>query len=259
MSFNKTIRTLVRKALLEAKEHQDDEMIDFNEISLQQEYDKLNALLFNNELKTVPMKWNNRRTAGGAVRAFRNSAWDDIRIRELAISKFLEIPYKLFKDVLAHEMIHVKFLQDGNFKEGHGYGFQAEMHRINNMGLGFNITTKMENTDVFNVSKHMQTNQKELIAILTNTNKDKNRLTVTTPSVWDRDGHVLETFYKKLVRIGKYSEMESTVIKTNNPRLIRYPKKRTFARGVSYSIIDDDFAKELLEDGDIIKTFDGSK
>ena len=43
------------------------------------------------------------------------------------------------RSVLVHEMIHVYFFNMGNWKESHGWRFKAQMRRINNMNLGFEI------------------------------------------------------------------------------------------------------------------------
>jgi hypothetical protein len=139
--------------ILEKKEYSDTDVIDFNEIDIYHEYNKLNDLLFDGKLSRVPIILNNRKNAHGTVKSTINRRTGEINIQSLSMSKFLNVPYKFFKDVLAHEMIHVSLLQR-NINAGHDWRFVREMDRINKMGLGFNIsvTTDSSMLDDFEVS-----------------------------------------------------------------------------------------------------------
>lgn len=249
--LRKTIREMV-KSLSEAKQHTDDEIVDFDEIDLQDEYDKLNGLIFGGKLQPVEMIWNTRRSAHGIVKAQRNRRTGEITIQSLGMSKFLDVPYKVFKDTLAHEMIHVFLLQQG-INDGHGYKFKSEMSRINSLGLGFNVSVTMDGSR-FELSKHMQAKAKEMVFFLLDSDKTSNMLILTTPNIYRTDGHQVERLYGRLVVSGKYRWVKGEVYKSTDPKLMRYSQNKSF-RTVTYITIDQSTADELKSDAEMIHSF----
>lgn len=241
------------ETLAEAKQHTDDEIVDFDEIDLQDEYNKLNALLFNGKLKPVEMIWNSRRSSHGVVKAQRNRSTGEIRIKSLGVSKFLDVPYKVFKDTLAHEMIHVYLLQQG-INDGHGYRFKSEMSRINSMGLGFEVSVTRDSSS-FGLSKHAQAKAKELVFFIIDTNAKKNMLVVVTPSVYQKEGYELEKLYGRLVVARKYLWVKGEVFKSTDPNLMKYTQNRNFRSGISYVPIEDNVAEELKGNAEKIHSF----
>lgn len=250
--FRKKIRQAIR-LLWEAKQHTDDEIVDFDQIDLQDEFEKLNSLLFGGIIKPVQMIWNTRRSAHGTVKASRNRLTGAITIKSLGISKFLDVPYKVFKDTLAHEMIHVYLLQQG-IDDGHGYRFRGEMNRINSMGLGFNVTVTMDSSN-FGLSKHAVAKAKELVFILIDTNLKKNLLVVVTPNVYRTEGHQLERLYGRLVVARKYLWAKGEAFKSSDPSLLKYSQNRNFRSGVSYTSIDETTAENLKRNAEKIDSF----
>lgn len=251
-SIRKKIREMV-KYLSEAKQHTDDEIVDFDEIDLQDEYNKLNSLLFDGRLQPVEMIWNTRRSAHGTVKAQRNSATGAIRIKSLAMSKFLDVPYKVFKDTLAHEMIHVFLLQQG-IDDGHGFRFKQQMYRINSMGLGFDVSVTRDSSS-FALSKHAQAKAKDLIFFLLDTDRTSNMLILTTPNIYRSSGDDVEKLYGRLVVSGKYRWVKGDVYRSSNPQLMKYTQNRSFKRSVSYTTIDQSKADELKSDAEKIHSF----
>ena len=233
--------------IFEIVSYNDNDIINPNEIDLYDEYSKLNKLLLNNQLPEVPMKWGGRKRALGHVNAMVNRRTGESRVNDLTISAFHSLPYKTFKNTLAHEMIHVKQLTDGSpyTSDPHGFKFQHEANRINQMGLGFNITTK-SNEDL-GVSDNVKKNAKRMIGIVL---KIDNKLfaCTTTPNVFNSEFENVIKLYQKLVNNEKYRNIEILVVDTNNGDLLKTPMKRTFRNGISYAPISNELLGELLKD-----------
>ena len=250
------VRKAVRKAIMnitEAKQHTDDEIVDFDEIDLQDEYNTLHDLLFGGKLQPVQMIWNTRRSAHGTVKAQRNRRTGEIIIKSLGISKFLDVPYKVFKDTLAHEMIHVCLLQQG-INDGHGYRFKSEMYRINSMGLGFNVSVTLDSSS-FELSKHAQAKAKELVFFLIDTDRNKNMLVVTTLNIFQKEGLLVQGLYERLVKQGRYRWVRGEVFRSSNPKLMKYTQNRTFRTKVSYTVVEPNVADELKSGAENIHSF----
>jgi hypothetical protein len=254
------VRKKVRQAIRliwEAKQHTDDEIVDFDEIDLQDEYNKLNSLLFQGNLQPVQMIWNTRRSSHGVVKATRNRLTGQITIKSLGISKFLDVPYSVFKDTLAHEMIHVNLLQQG-INDGHGFRFIREMNRINSMGLGFNVTVTTDSSN-FGLSKHAVAKAKELVFYLLENNLNSNLLVVVTPNTYRTEGHKLEKLYGRLVVSGKFKWVKCEIYKSSDPNLLKYTQNRNFNSSVSYVPLSQDVADQLKSNAEKIDSFEIKK
>lgn len=241
--------------LNEIREHTDDEIVDFNEIDLQQEFSKLNKLLFNNELQAVTMLWNTRKVAHGVVKATRNRVSGEIKIVSLSMSQFLKIPYKFFKDVLAHEMIHVYWLQKGRFKEQHGPLFQQEMRRINSLGHGFNVTVRGDSSN-FEISQAVVKEGLELVfCVIYQQRSPGLMLSVMTLPTYITEGRLISNIYEGLVKRGKYKDIRGEFYKSKNPFLQKQKIQRSFSRSISYSNITHEQYAQLIKDADSLAEF----
>ncbi len=249
--INTLIQEIFSQDLNEIKEHADDEIVDYDEIDLQQEFAKLNALLFDNELQTPILRWGKRKTSHGHVSGERNKKTGVITIKALEMSRFNEMPYKDFKDVLAHEMIHVKLMQN-NIKDGHGSRFQTEMNRINSEKLGFNITISSDKQ--YNTSKFAPQTMPAVVAALYDTNLKKNNLVLMSPKTYDTMSHELERIMSNLIMAGKYKSIEVDYILTDNIKLIQYSVSRSFVRGFGSYPIDETLADEIKMNGKVLKS-----
>lgn len=251
MNGKKNLISLVNeelnKFISEGREYADEDIVDTNDINLQHEYDKLNQQLFNNELPKVLLIWSNRKRALGHVRAMINRSTGDIKIKHLAMSAFYKTPYRLFKNTLAHEMIHVKTYSEGkrDWSGSHGFVFLNEARRINDMGLGFTITAV--NAEEVAVSDRVKTNMKTLIGMIFNIDGNY-YLSVTTPNVFNAEADNVFNLFEKLVNRGKYRSVEITVVETKNPQLVSYRVARSYKRGFSYGKLSDALLGELLDD-----------
>jgi hypothetical protein len=244
------------EALYEAKEHTDDEIVDFNEIDLQHEYNKLNSLLFKGNLQPVTMLWNKRKGAHGVVKGTRNRSTGKITLTSLSMSQFLKVPYKFFKDVLAHEMVHVFWMQqDVNAK--HGPLFVREMNRINSMGLGFNVSVRSDSSETskFEMSQDVVRQGMELVCLLMNTDKEKNMLSVMKYDAYKKEAHRIIDIYDYLVNTKpKYRFVEGEFFLSTNPKLQARKIQRSFG-SVSYTLVDESLIDELKQNAKFLCKF----
>jgi len=244
----------VRHIIKEAREHTNDEIVDFNEINLQYEFNKLNDLLFGGELYPIEMGWNKRRSAHGLVRAQKNKRTNIITIKSLEVSKFLAITYKHFKDVLAHEMIHVYWLQK-HVNAGHDHRFKEQMHRINNMNLGFNVTVTADSSQ-FELSQDTKQKKKELVFFVNQVdNEEKKRVSVFGYGLYKADGETIGRIYNNLTKTGKYKEIRGEFYLGDNPELQRHRIQRSFGSSVSYENTDPQKVEELKQGAKLLSSF----
>ena len=234
---------MLRSSITENKEYADDDIIDFNDINLEQEFDKLNKLLFDNKCNRVPLELSMRRMAHGHVSATINRLSRKITVKKLAISKFYNIPYKLFKDTFAHEMIHVYLLQQ-NINDGHGVYFHREMNRINGMGLGFNVSVKLDSGDL-ELSSSVKGRD---VIFMIFSNGGKIGLSVMTPTAYYSQGVKIGKIFSYATRSGKYKEFVGEFYESNNPLLRKFTIQRSFTKSISHSTITEDMMDKLISE-----------
>jgi hypothetical protein len=239
----------LKHILKEAREYTDNEIIDFNEVDLQHEFNKLNDLLFNGELEPIEMLWNRTRGAHGMVKAFKRRSTGQITITSLSISKFLAITYKHFKDVLAHEMIHIYWLQK-NVNAGHDYRFINQMNRINSMNLGFNVTLKGDGSQ-FELSKETTKKIKPLVVLITKIGNDY-RLSLMSLNLYMNSGYRVSKIYDYLTnntsdKRAKYDEVIGDFYLSGNPELLRYSVQKKL-NNISYVDVSAEEVNKLVGD-----------
>jgi hypothetical protein len=244
MDLKKIIQEELDKFVSEADGHSDEEIVNAKNIDLRKEYNELNAQLFGNKLPEIQLKWDNSKTRLGVVRYMSNRVTGAIKVEYLGMSGFYNINYRQFKNTLAHEMIHVEQLAVFRERGSHGWSFMREADRINNMGLGFKITTKNDE-DIPTVNQEKSAN--DLIAIIYELD-GQFFLSVTTPRVWDTDKESLIGFFQREVNKGKYRNVEITVVESRNPQLVGKRILRGMQRSFSYSPLPDRLLDELLND-----------
>lgn len=232
--------------IAEAYEHTDDEIVTFDKIDMGYEFDKLNQTLFGGSLQRVPLSWSNRKGNHGHVSYRTTSDKTVLTINGLFLSKFFKIPYKMFKDTLAHEMIHVKNLQDDirtnkrHYKnQAHGYDFNSEMNRINSLGLGFNISVRGEES--FDVSDDIKGRNVYVALIkLNGATKSGDFIAVMVPKAFSERKTTIERIFNNLIIAGKYKSVDIEYYSTNNAFFLKYPVQRSFNRSIGYAIITPD-------------------
>lgn len=229
-----------------------DEIIDFDTINLQKEFNVLNRQLFDGEVPDLPLKWSRRKGALGHVKVQVNRRTREILSMELWMSTFFAVTIRQFLNTMAHEMIHVLLnTQDvANAFNPHGREFLREADRINAMGLGFNITKT--NGEDLAVSDKTKLNAKPLIAIIFDIDGQFS-VGVTTSNIYQRDFNRMVEIFQHIINSGKYNRVEINVIESQNPQLLKYSQQRSFQRSIGHAPITDEFLEELLNDN-IIKT-----
>lgn len=245
MDLNKLIKEELTNFL---NEYSDEEYVERDKINLQKEYDDLNQQLWDGKLPKVPLEWDALKRAYGKVKGMYNRYTREVSITKLQMSSLYKLTYRQFKNIMAHEQIHVWQMGIMNEKGGHSWDFMRQANRINSMGLGFKITEK--NGEDIAVADDAIANAKKrtLVAIILNID-GKYGLIVTTPNVYNAEFDLIVNLYDGLVnRRGQYRNVEITVVETQSTQLLSMPVARTFRRGVRYMNLTDRLLGELIED-----------
>jgi hypothetical protein len=247
-SLNKLIKEELQNIL---NEYSDEEYVERDKISLQREYDDLNQLLWDGKLPKVPLEWNALKRAYGRVRGMYNRYTKEVFVKNLEMSSLYKLTYRQFKNIMAHEQIHVWQMGIMKEKGGHGWDFMGQARRINSMGLGFKITEK--NGEDIAVADDAIANAKKrtLIGIILNIDGEYG-LTVTTPSVYNTEFDLIQGLFERLVNRGQYRNVEITVVETTSPQIMNLPVSRTFRKAIRHMKLNDRLLEELLNDN-IIK------
>lgn len=244
----------------EVYEHADDEIVTFANIDLRHEFDKLNNMLFNGELTSIPLSWSNTKAKYGHVKyQYSRANRLPLRIHGLFITKFFKITYKKFKDILAHEMIHVKNIQDSmrtntpRYKgDAHGVEFFRELNRINAMGLGFNVTDK--EYDSHDVSDNVKGKEMYVGVLRVNGVKSGTFIIAMTPLAYSQRSRIVDIF-NQAIRSGKYKSVEVEYFKVDSPYFLKFRQQRNFNTNVGYATAkqeDLDKIDELGEEVDFV-------
>ena len=72
-------------------------------------------------------------------------------------------------------------------------------------------------------------------------------ISVTTPDVYNRESDKVFNLYEKLINIGKYNNVEITVVETKNSKLITKSIQRNL-NSITYHKLSDELLEELLDD-----------
>ena len=244
----------------EVYDHTDEEMVTFANIDLRHEFDKLNNMLFNGDLTSIPLAWSNTKAKYGHVKyQYSRANRLPLRIHGLFITKFFKITYKKFKDILAHEMIHVKNIQDSmrtntpRYKgDAHGVEFFRELNRINAMGLGFNVTDK--EYDSHDVSDNVKGKEMYVGVLRVNGVKSGTFIIAMTPLAYSQRSRIVDIF-NQAIRSGKYKSVEVEYFKVDSPYFLKFRQQRNFNTNVGYATAkqeDLDKIDELGEEVDFV-------
>jgi hypothetical protein len=199
-------------------------------------------------LPNVPLKFDAKKNGYGRVNGMIERFTRKVIVHHLAISNMYSFTYRQFRNIMAHEQIHVYQMAVKQERGGHGWDFEREARRINGMGLGFNITAR--NGEDIPVSDQAKQNfsKKKLIAMVLNFDGQYS-LTLTTPSVYEREAdQFFKIFDSAVNKFHKYSSVEITVIETSNPEVMGFPVARTFMRSVRSVPLHDRLLEQLLND-----------
>ena len=233
-------------------EFAEEDIVDSRNIDLQKEYDDLNQQLWGGKLPKVVLKFDSKKNGYGRVHGQIERFTRKVIINYLAISNMYKFTYRQFKNIMAHEQIHVWQMGVKNERGGHGWDFEREARRINGMGLGFDITARNGEDIPVSDQAMAKFTKKNLIALVVNTDGNYN-IVVTTPNVYEKEkDQFFHIFDLAVNRFRRYNSIEITVIETSNPELLKYPVARTFMRSVRSIPLPDRLLEQLLNDN-IIK------
>lgn len=149
------------------------DLVDYNTIDLQTEYDKMSVKLFragifSELLVKIPIELASKK---GVIAFVTSSNGHPVK---LTFSKFYKLTYQNFLDTLAHECIHVYTAQRKLYvglpsDRGHGGYFITLMNKINSSNLGLTITQKEEgDVEITNQNQSL----KKPLYVLTLNSKD---------------------------------------------------------------------------------------
>lgn len=118
------------------------------EHDVEREFDDVNFLCFDNEIKKVPIEFVTNKRAKAFVdiiarkNVIGNKYVTTMNVVRLCISKNYSFTRQQLRDTLAHEMIHVILAQRNVYKDiggSHGMYFGVEMRRINKLNVGITV------------------------------------------------------------------------------------------------------------------------
>lgn len=239
--------------LFEGRVYGDDEVIDFDDVNLVDEFNKLNKLLFGGKIKPILVKWGFDRNLIGSI--YYKKDGNKFIISSLRMSKFYNLTYGQFKNTLAHEMIHA-YLFQRNIDHDHDEPFLKEMMRINGMGLGFRITTSEEVETYPEISSHVK--GRELVYLTFNL-RGFNHIVVMSPDTYKVSYKLLARAYKNMGEEG--NEFAGSFWLSNNVLLRSFRVQKIKGDTIKVDSIDDDMLSKLMADSKKLSEFvtDGKK
>lgn len=131
------------------KNYTQEEYIDLENYDIQKEFDFLNKLLFEGKIKNVPIKLEKNKNSSARVISTRYYNKPE-EIKYLGISKNFKMKNKIFRDILAHELIHIYMIQNQikDFGGYHGIIFKKFMDEINKKGFNVDIVNRSHHSEL---------------------------------------------------------------------------------------------------------------
>lgn len=112
---------------------------DWERYNLQRDAEELNRKYFNNELDlNFPFKYGRFYRSYGLVKGRKNRATGEVTVTSLEISNRYDLDRETYLGILAHELIHVKLMQNGRSvfdRNTHGPIFCSEVNKLRAKGL----------------------------------------------------------------------------------------------------------------------------
>jgi hypothetical protein len=193
-----------------------------NSYDIQATARELNDKYFEGKLDLgFEMRYGNIARDLGKVKATRLG--DKAEVTELVISGKYRMDSSLFEKIMAHELIHVKLLQERagyDFGGAHGVFFQAEVDRIKGMGLDVPLSEDLPEGIEY-TSEELKT---PVYAII------KNKEWIKPYKAYE-DKDINEYLYSVVAyNLKLKGEAEATLefIKTTNGLITKYPISREF-------------------------------
>ena len=216
------------------------------EHDVEKEFDYLNKLLFNGEVIYPKVSFDPHKIKIAWV-SFKDGI-------VLHFNKNFILPPDQFRNVLAHEMIHLFLEKKPGFRDyggDHGVFFTREMDRINNMNIGIKISPR----DSILPSQQRIKKEKDYYVIFFNWKDEK----ILCPFF---ELEVCEEFWETAIKSLKMFSPKGTITlymaKTNLSEIGFYIVARKSKR-VKQQMISDELYDKLLKESEIIKKEDITK
>lgn len=140
--------------------------VDLKSYDFKSLFNKINQECFNNELPQIPINLVKSKTFTGQFSAMYYRKENKMKPVQIKISQLFHMNEEKLKNILAHEMIHywvaIQYPYEARTKH-HGPQFYANMRRINNLNLGYNITLKDDEAGELNMDTVSSTKTKLFI------------------------------------------------------------------------------------------------
>jgi hypothetical protein len=218
------------------------ESVDLKTMDMQADFDRLNTLMFDDEIKRVPLRWMSTKNVVGLM-----SFDEDGKIRDIGISTFYKFTKQQYLDVLAHEMIHAWMEQKGiREKDPHGSKFLAKVAELNQKFPDFSIK-KSENAADYSTSGIFKT--KEYGVVLFDEDGVYS-IVVVNPNVMD-DEKSLDEFIDgiKKYALYKFKKLAISMYKSSHPDLPKFRIKKSLSlKSLELYALSPEFAKDIQKD-----------
>ena len=242
------------------KDHPLDELVNFDHIDFKYEYRKLNELLFDGLLPVIEIRWDKSKHTHGVTKITRNKYTGQVLKVTMAISNFYDVTYRMFRDTLAHEMIHV-WQATNNIREAngnHGPKFIQQMNRINGMNLGFDIKISEDLSDLYSKgilkvsAKHKP---RKLYVAVIDLDNSRTIMGILSPSCYTKDEAQLGKLYAQTTKKGKHQKVEGTIYETEIADLLAFSINNSLRKSLSFMEAPDDILNQIKQQGKIVNRF----
>ncbi len=183
------------------------------EYPIQQRYNHFNSLLFNNGLPQIKLTWNTRKNQSGVelckymVTNGRHVV--DENSMEIQLSKLFKRSDEAFDSILVHEMIHIYFYMNNQFKENHGPGFQS-MARQFSQKLGFDVPL----TDNMKDAQMVGNTSQPVCVVLLKTPDNRTVFSIVSYNAWNKFSEEYKIQAQTWLKVKRAVEVEFISINT---------------------------------------------
>ena len=213
-------------------------------IDLYAEFNYFNAKLFNNELPSVPVKFNGRMKKSGGTCKYKRTILTNIYIdgtATISIASSYQNDRKAVQAILIHEMIHLYFVVKNHHAEGHGENFRKLATKFSKI-VGFTIPVDSCKFDHEVMEVAMR---KQPIGVLICTKKDGNKVfaMMTEKLAYSEGSHIKE----RLLQGGNYTDIRIEI--TTDPKILLFSRSvkvnRKISSNFSFYVMTDTAAESL--------------
>jgi len=193
---------------------------------LKEEFKYLNELLFDNQVKEVPISYFNSKTKAGLMEVKKGNI-------SIKITKFFELSKQQRLSILSHEMIHVLMVQNGiKDNNDHGRTFMKIVNELNKKQDEFVIAK----TEMLSDFKPTSKNKKEIGAIIFKLSNDEHGAVFVNKEIIN-DRKVLNEFCDQMKQYIKHPmnvfkkdrSIKLEFWKCDDPYLSKFTIKRTIS------------------------------